>query len=102
MSVRKKTEKYILNKILVDDARRNKVSSWVQMSPVMTFCLFRLLPLVFIVSGACFAYDGIRYLIKSSASVDWPTTQGKVEESSYESHRTGSIINKVTSRAKIK
>ncbi len=52
----------------------------------MRFFFSRIFPLIFVVVGASVAFFGIRSLIRAKASVDWPTTQGKVVASSVEYH----------------
>ena len=54
----------------------------------MKFFFSRIFPLIFIVAGATTAYFGVRGLIRARASVDWPTAEGKVVESSLETHRS--------------
>ena len=60
------------------------VSSSRQMSPGMKFLVSRIIPLVFAVIGALFILFGVRGLIRSRASLSWPTAQGKVVASSVE------------------
>ena len=58
------------------------------MSPGMKFFFSRIFPLIFVVVGASVAFFGIRGLVRAKASVDWPSTQGKIVESSVERHRS--------------
>ncbi|AKJ64909.1 DUF3592 domain-containing protein [Kiritimatiella glycovorans] len=65
-----------------------RTSSSRKMSPGKKFFFSRIFPLVFVVIGAGTAFLGIRGLIRAKASVDWPSTQGKVVESSVERRRS--------------
>ena len=59
----------------------------------MKFFFSRIFPLIFIVVGASVAFFGFRGLIRAKASTDWPSTQGRIVESSVESHRSSSGSN---------
>ncbi len=61
-----------------------RASSSRQMSPGAKFFFSRIFPLIFIVVGGTVAFFGIRGLVRAKASVDWPTTEGKVVASSVE------------------
>jgi hypothetical protein len=63
----------------------------------MKFLVSRIIPLIFAVIGALFVVFGVRGLIRSRASLSWPTAQGKVVASSVE--RAGDT--RETYRAKI-
>lgn len=77
-------------------------SSSKQMSPGMMFFMSRVFPLIFVVVGASVAFFGIRGLIRAKASVDWPSAQGKVIESSVERQRSsGSNGSSTTYHAEI-
>lgn len=62
-------------------------SSPKQMSPGKKLFISKILPFMFVVIGAIITYFGIRDLIRSKASMNWPTVQGKVVASSFESRR---------------
>ncbi len=65
-------------------------SSSRRMSPEMKVLVSRIVPLVFAVIGTLFLLSGVRGLIRSRASLRWPTVQGKVIASSVErTHDTG-------------
>ena len=65
------------------------VSSSRQMSPGMKFLVSRIIPLIFAVIGVLFILFGVRGLIRSRASLSWPTAQGKVVASQVERSGTG-------------
>ncbi|MFC1452145.1 DUF3592 domain-containing protein [Verrucomicrobiota bacterium] len=68
----------------------------------MKFFFSRIFPLIFVVVGASVAFLGIRGLIRAKASVDWPSTQGNIVESSVERHRSsGSKGSSTTYHAEI-
>jgi len=52
--------------------------------PRLKVLLSRIFPLIFVLAGAIIAFFGIRGLLLSKASVEWPTAQGIVLESSVE------------------
>ena len=52
--------------------------------PKLKVLLSRIFPLILVLAGATIAFFGIRGLILSKASVEWPTAQGNVVESSVE------------------
>lgn len=82
--------------------RISSSSSSKQMSPGMKFFFSRIFPLIFIVVGASVAFFGIRGFIRAKASVGWPSTQGKVLESSVERQRSsGSNGSSTTYHAEI-
>ena len=58
------------------------------MSSRMKFFFARIFPLIFVVAGLIIAFVGVRGLVKAKASVDWPSSQGKIVSSSLESHRS--------------
>ena len=43
---------------------------------------------MFVVAGAIIAFIGINGLVKAKASVDWPSSPGRIVSSSVESHRS--------------
>jgi len=65
--------------------RRSSVSSK-QLTPGIKFFFSLVFPLIFVVVGATVAFFGIRGLVRAKASTDWPSTGGKVVESSVERH----------------
>jgi hypothetical protein len=65
-----------------------RVSELNQMSPGKKFFFARIFPLIFVVVGASLAFLGILRLVRAKASVDWPSTLGKVLESSVERPRS--------------
>ena len=81
-----------------------RISSSKQLSPGMKFFFSRIFPLIFIVIGASVAFFGLRGLIRAKASTAWPSTQGKVIESSVDkqhSSSSGSHSSSTTYHAKI-
>ncbi len=58
------------------------------MSPGTKFFFSKIFPFIFVVVGASVAFFGIRGLIRAKDSVDWPSTQGTVVESSVERQRS--------------
>jgi len=58
------------------------------MSSRMKFFFARIFPLIFVVAGLIVAFVGVRGLVKAKASVDWPSSLGKIVSSSLESHRS--------------
>lgn len=54
----------------------------------MRFFFSRLFPLPFIIAGAMALYIGCRHLQQAHASTTWPTTQGVIQQSSVEYHRS--------------
>jgi len=48
----------------------------------MRFFFSRIFPLIFLITGAVIAFFGIRGLIRANASVGWPSTEGRIVESS--------------------
>ncbi len=58
------------------------------MSPGKKFFFSRILPLIFVVVGAIVLFVGARGIIRARSSLSWPTTQGKIVESSVEHNRS--------------
>ncbi|MDD2241261.1 MAG: DUF3592 domain-containing protein [Kiritimatiellae bacterium] len=77
-------------------------SSSKQVSPRMVFFFSRIFPFIFLIVGASVAFFGIRGLVRAKASVGWPSSQGKVIESSVERQRSsGSKGSGITYHAEI-
>lgn len=77
-------------------------SSSKQMTPGMKIFFSRIFPLIFVVVGASVAFFGIRGLVRAKTSLNWPSTQGKVVESSVERQRSsGSNGSSTTYHAEI-
>ena len=58
------------------------------MSSKMKFFFSRIFPFIFVFVGAIIVFFGVRGLIKAQASVDWPSSSGKIVASSVEHHRS--------------
>jgi len=68
----------------------------------MQFFFSRIFPLIFVVVGASVVFFGIRGLTRARASIEWPSTQGTIVESSVERHRSsGSNGSSTTYHAEI-
>lgn len=68
----------------------------------MRFFFSRIFPLVFLVTGAVIAFFGIRGLVRANASVGWPSTEGRIVESSVGSKTSsGSNRSGITYHAEI-
>ncbi len=72
-----------------------------QMSPGMNFFFSRIFPLLFVAVGAGTGFFGIRGLIRAKDSVDWPSTQGSIVESSVERRHSGGKNRSTTYHAGI-
>jgi hypothetical protein len=72
------------------------------MSPGKKFFFSRMFPFIFVVVGASVSFFGVRGLVRAKASLDWPSIQGKVVESSVERQRSsGSNGGSTTYQAEI-
>lgn len=76
--------KEILKRAIYNEEMKMQWSSSRQMSPGNKFFSTRILPLIAVVVGIVIAFFGIQGLIRVKASLDWPSTQGKVISSSVE------------------
>jgi hypothetical protein len=73
-----------------------------QMPQWMKFFMLRIFPLIFVVVGAVIAFLGIRGLVRAKASLQWPSIQGQILESSVERHHSsGSNGSSTTYHAEI-
>lgn len=62
------------------------------MSSGMKFFYLRIFPLIFVLTGGITIFLGIRELIKADASVNWPSSPGKITESSIKRHQNKESI----------
>ena len=77
---------------VVDTVRRPRTSTQTyaesNVLTVMNFFFSRIFPFIFVVVGAIAALFGIHGIIKAKASVDWPSSPGRIVSSTVESHRS--------------
>lgn len=72
---------------------RIQSSSSKPLSPRMKFFFKRIFPLLFILTGVSITLFGVRGLLRAQASMDWPSTQGSIVESSVERERSSGTGN---------